>query len=215
VFREVLPYLGPDWGLWVTAPSAPDKEWFPQVTLALRVRPGGNGVPVDRALVNALSSFALLAVLGYNRHHPDQLSLKALMQGQVEVKYLVNDKRFPPGCRPAIALKDGYLVLASSPEAIGRFGGASPDRDTGSGARDVPLLRLSLHGVRTFLSERREPLTGYSAGVNRLAKEVVARAIDALLMGLEPLDRLELSQRGTTGQVTLTLRVRTAWPLRR
>ncbi len=37
--KEVLPALGPDWGLCVTAPGAKDKSWVPQVIFALARRP--------------------------------------------------------------------------------------------------------------------------------------------------------------------------------
>ena len=43
------------------------------------------------------------------------------LNDKVEIKYLANDKAYPPGLQPAFALKGGYLVLASSPEAIRRF----------------------------------------------------------------------------------------------
>ena len=50
LIKDVLPNLGPDWGLCVTAPPAKDKTWFPQVTLAMAVAPGPGTAPVDEAL---------------------------------------------------------------------------------------------------------------------------------------------------------------------
>ena len=70
--KEVLPALGPDWGLCVTAPPPQEKGWFPQAVLALRAAPGDETAPVDQALVSALHSWAVLAVLGHNRQHPDR-----------------------------------------------------------------------------------------------------------------------------------------------
>jgi hypothetical protein len=209
LFRDVLPQLGPDGGVCVTAPPAADRAWFPHAVVALRVQAGGT----DQALLAAVNSYALLAVLGYNRHHDDKLTLRSVMQDKTEVKYLENERGFPPGLRPAFALQNGYLVLASSPEAVRRFGAAAE----GAGAPasgDVPLLRISFKDLRRFVQERHAPLAQEIAEKNHLSKEDAVKRLDGLLLGLQPLDRLELSQRAADGQVTFTLRVRTALPLK-
>ena len=82
---------------------------------------GPNGEPADPSLVKGLHLFATLAVLDHNLKNKDVTALKKEMQDGVEVHYFVNDQRFPPGFRPAFAAKDGYLLLASSPEAVRRF----------------------------------------------------------------------------------------------
>src|SRR5207247_529281 len=46
VATEILPFLGPEYGFCITAPARTDKAWFPQMTSALRVHPGGNGTPL-------------------------------------------------------------------------------------------------------------------------------------------------------------------------
>jgi hypothetical protein len=214
--KDVLPNLGPDVGLCVTAPPADDKAWFPHTVLALRVRPGSKETPVDQALVRAVDFYALSLVFGYNRRHepPDQLALKSVFQDKVEVKYLVNDRLFPPGLQPGYALQAGYLVLGSSPEAIRRFGTA-PAAPVTPAKDDVPLLRLSLKDLRRFVKERREPLADFVAAKNQLSREEVGKALDKLLIGLDLLDRLELTQRSTgAGQLTLTLRIHTVEPLK-
>src|SRR5262249_8480801 len=61
IVRELLPQIGPDWGLCVAAPPADSKAWVPQVWAALRVRPGESGTPTDLALLDALNFFANLA----------------------------------------------------------------------------------------------------------------------------------------------------------
>jgi hypothetical protein len=214
IAKDVLPNLGPDWGFCILAPPAKDKGWFPHVIGALRVDPGKTKPPVDQALVNALNSFAVLAVLGYNKDHPDApLYLKDTEQGPVQIKYFANDKQFPPGLQPAYGLKDGYLVFASSPEAIRRF---TANQAAAPAGTEIPLLRLSLRDWRQYLIDRQQPLAAYSAEQNRISQEEANRRLSNLIEGLEFFDRVEMSQRvSRPGQITLVLRVRTMLPLRK
>jgi hypothetical protein len=214
VATEVLPYLGPDWGFCVTAPPADGKDWFPHAVWVTRVRSGKDGAPLGPALVTALNSFAMLAVFQHNSHNTEPLSLKATMQDQVEVKYLTGEKVLPPGLRPAFALKDGYLVLATSPEAIRAFA-AKRTGTLVTEAGEVPLMRASLRALRAFLKERREPLLAHAAQKDHVAPDEAARRVDGLAEVLELFDRVELTQRSAADQVTLTLRVKPAQPLRR
>jgi hypothetical protein len=55
ILSEVLPAIGPDWGLCVLAPSAQEASWFPQALLAVRVGPGTTNPPVNQVLLAALS----------------------------------------------------------------------------------------------------------------------------------------------------------------
>ncbi|HMC64780.1 MAG TPA: hypothetical protein VKI65_07560 [Gemmataceae bacterium] len=211
---EVLPCLGPDWGFCVSAPPAADKDWCPHVLAALRVRPGKSESRVDQALLTAIHSLAVLIVLDHNSKHADRMSLKSTTHDKVEIKYLANDKAYPPGLQPAFALKGGYLVLASSPEAIRRFTpptGRTPVSANG----EVPILRISLRALRAYIKNRHDALAAYAANKNQISKEEAARRLEGLLMGLELFDRVELTRRVTTDQATLTLRIRPAEPLRK
>src|SRR5262249_11193165 len=93
IAKELLPQLGPDWGLSVTAPPAGVKACVPQVLFALRVRPGDSST----ALLEALTFFANLAAFTHPGDRPGRLSLKTVMHDKVEVRYLVNDEEFPSG----------------------------------------------------------------------------------------------------------------------
>lgn len=210
VATEVLPSLGPDLGFCVLPPAAADKGWFPQTIGALRVKDGSLG----QSLVSALNSFAILAVLDHNSKHPDKMSIKSVMQGKVDVKYLAHDKAFPPGFQPSFAFKEGYLVLASSPAAVRRFDPGNP-RSTPPSADEFPLLRLSLKSLRTYLTARRAALLGYAVDKKQASREQVSHQLESFLAGLELFDGVELSQRPAPGQVTLTLRVRPNQPLRK
>ena len=75
------------------------------------------------------------------------MSLKSLVQGKREVKYLVNENGFPTGFRPAVALHDGYLVFASSPEVLGQFADAFKPGGIVKSTEEVPLVRVSLKEV--------------------------------------------------------------------
>jgi hypothetical protein len=210
--KDVLPALGPDWGFCMVAPAPQEKAWFPHIVWVLRVRPGNGKPPVDQAVLNALNSIAFLGVLGFNNEHPDAPArIEVDVQDKIDVKYVINDKLFPPGFRPAYALKDGYLVLASSPEAIRRF---APVRSPLPAGESVPLLRVSLRDWREYLRQRKEALAEHMARDKEISTEEAARRIDRLVDGLELFDRVEVSERLLRpGQLSVTVRLRTATPL--
>jgi hypothetical protein len=211
VVKEVLPAVGPDWGLCVTAPPE-EKSWAPRVLFALRVAGGAGEDPVDRAVLSALHSWAVLAVLAHNGKHPERpLRIRTLVADRHEVRYLDGKEIFPPGVRPAFALKAGYLVLASSPELIRAFGSAPGPAPAGP----VPLLRVSVKELRAYLKARREELAKALAEKEKTSKEQALTRIDSLRTNLEWLERLELHQRTSPGQVTFTLTVQPAKPLRK
>jgi hypothetical protein len=211
VAKDVLPNLGPDAGLCITAPKPDDKSWLPRAIWALRVRPGDGDAPAEQTLLDTVNFFANLAVLDYNNKHTDRLALKSTTQDKVEIKYFVNDKRFPPGFQPAYAVKDGYLLLAEAPETIRGFKMAS----AATASDEVPLVRASLSALRGYLKERQGSLVDYLAEKNQIQREEAARRLVSLEMGLQFFDRIELAQRSTADQLTLTLRVKTSQPFRK
>jgi hypothetical protein len=211
--QELLPNLGPDCGLCVLAPPSGSKSWVPHILGALRVNPGTANVAVDRAVWYALNALAALAVFHHNHGQPGQLILKSTVQDKTEVNYLVNEEQFPPGLQPAFALKGGYLILASAPEAIRRFP-AVPSETSATDPARVPLLKLSLRGWCVYLRDQREPLLAYTAAKNQLSREEAGRQLDNLLMVLQLFDRVELTQHTSPGLLTLTLRVQMVKPLK-
>ena len=110
----MLPALGPDLGLCLLAPADADKGPLPHGLFAVRVRAEKGA---DEAMLSAVDFYARLAMVAY-RNQGKAMGLKSLRQDRTEVKYLDGEGVFPPGVQPAYALKDGYLVLASSPEAL-------------------------------------------------------------------------------------------------
>jgi hypothetical protein len=212
--KEVLPALGPDWGLCVLAPPAQEKGWLPQVLVALRVRPGAAAAPADQALLSAVNFSAMLAVVSHNHQHPDRpLSLKVVGQDDKKIKYLQGERCFPPGLQPAFSLQGGYLVLATSLEIVRRFG--IPTGGVIDPHAPFPLLRVSFKDCRAYLKERREPLARALAEKNNVSQEEAGKWLDGVQEGLQHIDRLELRQRTTPGQVTFTLALQPSQPLKK
>lgn len=214
VVQEILPALGPDWGFCLVAPAADGKSWMPQITAAIRLERGQATRPADLTVLNGLNALAAMAVFHHNGGKPGPLSLRSMLQGQVEVRYVVNEKDFPPGLEPAFALKGGYLIFAGSPELIRRFPEPAVAAKNVSGHGDFPLLRLSLTELALYLTERRATFVSLGARQNHCSEEEAGNRLDGLLAVLQFLDRLEISQRSDAGRLKLTLQLRTAKPLK-
>jgi hypothetical protein len=209
---EVLPYLGPDWGLCASAPGPSDQAWCPQVTMALRVRPDAQGAEAGKALVGAFHTLASLAVIGYNSRHSEPVRLKTEAQDRVEVISLEHDKLFPPGWRPAFALKEGYFLLATSPEAVRRFTVGVP---AGSPTAEVPLLRCSLRRLSQYLKDHHNQLAGFIADQHHCPPSDAGRRLEKLASVVSLFDGVELTQRSGPDRVVWTLHVRSAQPMQK
>jgi hypothetical protein len=200
--KDVLPGVGPDWGVCVTPPGAGDKGWFPQVLAAVRMDAGVAG-PIDQALLTGLQ----LVVLNHNSEHPDRLlSWRREKLGNQEVKYLAGDRALPAGLQPAFGQREGFLVLGSSLEVLRRFHTAPPAPAPES-AGGTPLLRISFKEARAYVKERREALSQALADKEGSTAEDAGRRLDSLLAALQFVDRVELRQRTGPGQVVFALSV--------
>jgi hypothetical protein len=212
--RDVLPSLGPDWGLCITAPAARDKHWLPHGMLSLRVEVNRGKKTIDRKLTGALDFAARLVLFGHNNQHPEQpMTLKTTEVSGQDVRYLSSERGLPSGLQPSYGLLNGYLVLSSSLEGMTRFAQApvgAPAADT-----PVPLLRISLKDWRSYMKERREPIVAFLADKNKLSLDAASQQLDALLAGLQFVERVELRQRVAPGQVIFTLSVRTIQALKK
>jgi hypothetical protein len=146
----------------------------------------------------------------------------------MEGGYLSNDQEFPAGFQPTFALKEGFLVLASSPEALERFsfGQGSGVRGQESGAKgqeprvgsqgsDIPLFRMSLHDLAQYLRDHQTALAEHIAKKNQVSAEEAGRKLAALAQVCQLFKQIEITQRSGSGKLTLALRLRTAEPLGR
>jgi hypothetical protein len=213
VVKELLPALGPDWGLCVTAPPREGKQWAPKAVLALKIARGEESDPIDESVVSALATWARLGALAHNKKHPQRpISLKTVVEDRIKVRYLQGDSTFPLGVRPAFVLKSGYLVLATSPAEIKAFKGGSASQ---AASNSVPLLRLSLKDWRAYLKDRRDELAAALATQAGTTKDKSREKIDGLRTSLALFDRLELRQEVSKGQVTFRLTIQPTKPLKK
>jgi hypothetical protein len=213
VQRDLLAQLGPDGGLFVTPPADGSKDWFPQVTGVLRVRGAAGPNSAEEAVKKTLNFLAMAAVFGGNKENPGRISLKTVTHDKTDIKYLVNQIDFPPGLQPAFGFKEGYLVLASSPETVRRFRAPAAARALSSSS-EIPILKVSLREVGTYLKAHRQAIVAYVAARNQLAPEDAANRMDQLLVGIQAFDRIDLSRQTASSRTTFRLRVQMSQPLR-
>ena len=193
--RDVMPALGPDWGLCITAPAARDKSWMPRTLFALRVDSSRTKKALDRKLLAGLDFAARLVILGHNTEHPDQPMV--LKSGEVdgqEFRYLASERGLPPGLQPAYGLLHGYLLLSSSLDTMTHFTRTPPPNAPAPGSA-IPLLRISCKDWRAYLKERREPIVRFLAAHDKLGLTAAKQQLNGLLAGLHFIDRIELRQR--------------------
>lgn len=196
---DVLPRLGPDVGFCLAA--NPGGNPIPDMLFALRLQPGPKDTPLDQALFKILQ----LAPVGFNsfqKDPKDYMKLLGEQQGSIEVKYL-SQPHFPPGFQPAFALKNGFLVMASSPQVIQRFGpnAAKP--------KDTPLLHLSFPELTHLLKTQRQWFLNKVADKNHLPEQAAGKWLDNMLEVFNLLDHLHVRQELTQGQATWTIRLQT------
>jgi hypothetical protein len=202
-FKDILPNIGPDWGICVL-PSK-DAKQLPQTIFALAVKQGSKDQPVDQTLFEAVKFFARIAVLDYNKDSSNSIiRLQTLMQDKVEVMFLSNDTLFPPGFRPACALKDGFLLLASSPDAIANFRlhDKKPDE-----RKDTPLVRVSAPELAKLLEHRREHILTNLTDRQQMSAADAKKNLENVIGLLGLFDDLTLSQHGIASQASWSIRL--------
>lgn len=205
--KDILPNLGPDWGICVLPPGPKEKAATPLMVAALRVRPGENKEkPVDRALFELLDRLAALAVF----FNPDPVALKTTTLNKTEVKYLQGDKGAALNILPAYALKDGYLLVGSNPTVLSKFSGG---KSVESSNDDCLLVRVSFRALRGYMKARLDAIAAALAEKNQISPEDARRKLEGIGQVLQLFDRLELSRRTGPNRVALTLRLHTEQPL--
>jgi hypothetical protein len=212
---DLLPALGPDWGLCLSAPDTSDRNGAPHFLFALRVDTNRTKKAPDRTLLAALDFAARFVIFAYNNQHPDSpLAFKTRAVHGQDVRYLTGESCLPAGVQPAYGLLNGYLVLASSLESMSRFAQTAPKPAPAADA-PVPLVRISFKLWRTYLTEHREAIMHFLIEHDKLSRETAGRQVDGLLSTLQFVERVELSQRSAPDQVIFTLNVQTAHALKK
>ncbi|MBX9680277.1 MAG: DUF3352 domain-containing protein [Gemmataceae bacterium] len=200
VFKEILPAIGPDLGFAVFAAKEPHHP--PQALFALRMDRGKGEAAVDQAMVKSLQVVVGFSLFDWNRKQKTPIRLRTKKQDGAEIHYLSHDKQFPPGFQPAFGLKDGYLLLATAPEAFTRFRAATPPPSD-----EAPIARLSPALAGKLLAQHRD--TAVAALVERqsMTQEAARERIDALQTTLALFERIAVSQSIQEGQLVWTVRI--------
>jgi hypothetical protein len=204
LFQEVLPRLGPDWGLCLLPPT--QKGNFPELLFALRLQDGPPQAPVDQALCRGLQFFAQVVIWHHNQTHPHPLRLRELRQGAVTVYSLSGPEAFPPGWQPSFAFKAGYLVLASSPAAVARFAATSAAPPQTEGL----LCQVAVTPLRRMLQEQLPTWSAFLGAHQPGGPQAAERALTQLLSALEWLEEITLTQEHLPGRFTWRLHLRPA-----
>jgi hypothetical protein len=211
--KGLLPFLGPDWGLCITAGSAEAR--FPNCLLALRLQTGVDAKKARQNAENTLQTAAQYATVIYNQNaNGDQLAVKTDVRDGAEIRYLGGSKLLPAGLQPAFAVKEGYMLVASSPRAIDSFHVPEANRVANFRPGETPIARVGLSGWASFLKEKRTLLSSWlSEAVGLPAAEAERRLAQAVSL-LELFTSAELVKTSGPGRIGLTLRLHTAQPLR-
>ncbi len=193
----VMAGIGPDWGFWMTAPPAGSKAWVPDWTVAAKLAD-----TAARPVQQAIEFAAQTARIAYNRDHKDQIDFEEDSAGGTTVKFFVNEIAFPTGFRPAFAVTQGYLVVASSPEAVRRFVPA-----TGVESVHVPLIRLSGTHLKAYLTTHGTAVAAFLGKTQGRAEAVVEKELKDLISVLEAIDRIDIRRVTTATTVRLIVQV--------
>jgi len=196
-FQDYLPNIGPDWGVCML--PAKDAKALPQAMFAVAVKRGDDKRRVDETLYHLVEFFTGIIVRQHNEKNPNSpIQMKMVMQDKVEVKFLDGNKHFPEGFRPAWALKDGYLLFATSPESITTFRLHDKRPDDGKGS---PILRISAPELARLLDQRREHILA------TMNEKDAKKNLDNVISLLQLFDHLTFTQQGGAGQATWTIRL--------
>ena len=204
----VLDAIGPDWGVWMTAPARESKTTVPVITASVKVQ---NGQDTTRALLQTLEYGFQTGRIAYNASHKDQLELRDETDGDTVIKFLAGEA-LPAGFRPCFALKSGYLIVSSSPAAIKAFKAPTAEPKAGG---DVPLARFNAIAAREYLAARGPALASVLSATGAGEEKALVDQFGSLAMLLEPVEKLELIARGSPSGLKIALRLKTTKPLKK
>ncbi len=198
----LLKGLGPDWGLWVVPPASGEKTWMPQAILAVRVPDTPEGAVAEATVRNAVQFLFTAAQLAR-----EEFKVETVTIDKTSIKCLSHATLFPSGFRLSFAVKDGYLLLASSPDAIGRF---QKPKDAVFKSDETPLLRISAKAWRDYLGKHKSGIAAFIEKATGTPAKETNNILEQIAANLEPFDRFEIGIRSDKDRATLTLRLKTA-----
>jgi hypothetical protein len=209
--NDVLGAIGPQWALWIEPPAATG-DFLPTGVVAMQIdSTGPKGKSAARDIARAVGFGFNTARIAYNASHVDQIELVETDDADIVITSLVNDKKFPAGFRPSYAFKGGFLLVASSPEAIKRF---RKPKESPSGSEAL-FARFSGSATRAYLQAHREPLARFLSAAGNGSEKDLLRQFDQAAAVLELVDRVEVFSRGDDSGLRLAARFTFAKPLRK
>ena len=211
-FPELLKSIGPDWGVWLTAPGKTGNRTLPEFTVALRVRaPQSKDNTFGDALKLGLNFAFQMFRVDYNRTHDDQFTIREIKDDAGPIQHLENAKLLPPGVRPAFAQRGDFFLFASSPEAIQRF---DPKKDTAK-PEDAPFLRIGWKALEQYLRAHGEDFANLFSSLTGKTAADVLKEFRELQQVIELLDTLEVKQSGTVDSTKWSLKLKLTAPLQK
>lgn len=210
----VLDSLGPNWAAWAVPP---EKDGFlPVVVGAVEVSGEGEKRAVaEKTLLQTVEFGFQTARVAYNSRHADQIDLEETRDAAtgVVIKSLVNEKGFPPGFRPSFALVKGYLVVATSPDAITAFKGPP----AGDGAKDgtALLARFSGTHTRAYLVTHGDKLAKFLGELGAGDESTLRAYATTATEVLELIDTIDLTRRDLENGLKVSVRVKPTKPFKK
>lgn len=207
----VLEALGPDWAVWAEPPRG--DGFLPVVVAAVRVNGDGpDGKATSKAIGQAVEYGFFTFRVAYNAGHKDQIELREEQDGTTTIVTLVNDAGFPSGFRPSFALKGGYLLVTTDPDAIRRFRPPSAEPKAGG---EVLVARFNGAATRAHLKQHGPRLAKFLAGLGQGDEKEMAALLEQLAVVLEPVDRVEVVTRSDESSLRVAVRVKLVKPLKK
>jgi len=207
---QILAALGPNWAVWAEPPGT--SGFLPVVVAAVQIdSTGPKGKEAARDITRAVGFGFNAARVAYNSSHADQIEIVETEDGDGLITSLVNEKGFPAGLQPSYAFKAGYLVVASSPDAIKRFREPKPGPATG----EATLARFSAAASREYLHKNGGELAKFLAAAGHGEEKALRQQFEQVAAMMEVLDRVEVVSRGDANGLRLAARIRFVKPLKK
>ena len=207
----VLDALGPNWAVW--AEASVKNSFLPTLVAAVEIS-GDGEARVKAESAGAALEFGFLMARRHNAKHADQIERrKRDRPDRLVIKSLVNEKGFPPGLRPSFAIMNGYLVLATSPEAIKQFEVPAADKRQPG---DTTLAKFSGTRTREYLQMHGPRLAKFLSEMGTVGDEKKTREmLETLADVLELIDSVEVITRPDENGLRIAVRIKPIMPLKK
>ncbi len=212
----VLDSLGPNWAVWAEPPAKDAQDTFlPTLVAAIEINGDGESrLKAEKSLVMALEFGFLTARVAYNATHADQIELKEEKDPKTgaAIRTLVNEKGFPPGLRPSFAIKSGYLVLSTSPDAIKQF---APPAANSVPKGHTTLAKFNGTETRAYLQTHGAKLAKFLSDLGVGDEKTFRGHIESIAAVLELVDSVDIITRPDENGLQIAVRINTAKPLKK